>query len=216
MICAAILWSAPRALDARLHPRGEPVARKQNSGIVDSQCPVAFAKPATPKNKTAIPAAIAQAGSARGFLSGAPSCGKPMYRRLSAGQTATHSRQPVHSTDLMRNQFVHRERRRAGLGALSAIDAGLGVAADVRGTQPGRQSQQRAIRAQETAPEVGNEYGRHGENAEHDQPGFADVPEEVQHLHVGDQSVGAVHEVANAQPPTWWKSPTRKIPAADT
>src|SRR5208283_5099874 len=63
------------------------------------QCPVAFAKPAIPKNSTAIPAAIAHAGSTRGF--GAPSLGKPRYKAACAGQTATHSRQPVHSTDLM-------------------------------------------------------------------------------------------------------------------
>jgi nucleotide-binding universal stress UspA family protein len=35
---------------------------------------------------------------------------KPMCKAPSAGQAATHSRQPVHSTDLIETQLVHRKR----------------------------------------------------------------------------------------------------------
>ncbi len=42
---------------------------------------------------------MAHPGIARVLV--APSCGNPMYSALSAGHTVTHSRHPVHSTDLI-------------------------------------------------------------------------------------------------------------------
>src|SRR5208283_6063279 len=67
--------------------------------MAESQCPVSFAKPATPRNRTAIPAAMAHAGRVAGFVFGAIRFGKLIASAFCAGQTATHSRQPVHSTD---------------------------------------------------------------------------------------------------------------------
>src|SRR6185437_1741795 len=61
------------------------------------QCRVTLAYPTIPQNTTAIPAAIAQVGTAFRLTT----CGKCMPRAPSAGHTATHSRHPVHSADLM-------------------------------------------------------------------------------------------------------------------
>src|SRR5579859_6390579 len=59
-----------------------------------------------PKNSAAIPAAMTQTGSFAGCV---PSSGMLFFEKLGrdrlsasfAGQTATHSRHPVHSADLM-------------------------------------------------------------------------------------------------------------------
>src|SRR6185437_16858502 len=61
------------------------------------QCRVTLAYPTIPQNTTATAAATAQVGTA--FLR--TTCGKCMPRAPSAGHTATHSRHPVHSADLM-------------------------------------------------------------------------------------------------------------------
>src|SRR5215469_16080184 len=65
----------------------------------DPQWPLAFAKPVTPRNRSAIPAAIAQAGSDARFGRVLSIFGRLIARASCAGQTATHSRQPVHSTE---------------------------------------------------------------------------------------------------------------------
>src|ERR1700747_973978 len=68
----------------------------------DFQYPSVLAKPTTPKNKTAIPAANAQVGIRPAFRTRAPIiCGSDICSAASAGHTATHSRHPVHSADLM-------------------------------------------------------------------------------------------------------------------
>src|SRR5208337_3012537 len=73
--------------------------------MAESQWPVTLAKPATPRKSAAMPAAMAQAGRAKGFPAGLSAFGS-MAGRLResascAGQTATHSRQAVHSTERM-------------------------------------------------------------------------------------------------------------------
>src|SRR5450755_3058090 len=54
-----------------------------------------------PTNSTAIPAAIAQAGIRAGPLPAAGIFGSARLSVSFAGHTATHSRQPVHSADLI-------------------------------------------------------------------------------------------------------------------
>ena len=92
------------------------------------------------------------------------------------------------------DQLVHRKQRRAGFGALGAIDADLRRAPDARRTEASHQPQQRAVGAQVAAPEVLDEDREQHENAQDDRRGHAQVAEEVEHLHVGDHAVGAVRE----------------------
>ena len=68
------------------------------------------------KNSAAAADAIIQAGTGR--LPGAD-----MRKAPSAGQAATHSKQPVHSAEPMLTSLSHRQHGRAGFRTFAAIDA---------------------------------------------------------------------------------------------
>jgi len=96
------------------------------------------------------------------------------------------------------DEFVDRERGGARLGAFPAGDAGLGIAANARGTEKRDHPQKGAVRAQEAAPEVLDKDGSENEKAQHEQAGCADVAEKIEHFDVGDKPIGTLHEVADA------------------
>ena len=86
-----------------------------------------------------------------------------------------------------------------GTGActFSAIDAGIGIAANLDRAEQGRETKQRAIGAEIAAPEVLDEDGEQNQEADDDGRGQPDIAEEVQHLHICDQAIWRRHEVLN-------------------
>src|SRR5215471_310567 len=75
------------------------------AGTCESQWPVVLVNPTMPKNSAATLAAIAQTGifGACGTRPGI--CGSVKLKVSLAGHTATHSRHPVHSADLIVTSF---------------------------------------------------------------------------------------------------------------
>jgi hypothetical protein len=100
-------------------------------------------------------------------------------------------------------------------GTFGATDARFRVSADPRWAQPGSQPEQRTIRAQKAAPEIRNKYRGQCKESQHNQPRLPDMPEKIQHFHVGNQSVRAFHEVPKSSGQPSWKWPTQKIPTRD-
>ena len=96
------------------------------------------------------------------------------------------------------HQLVHRQCRRASLRALSAINARLRIPPDLHRAQPGSESQQRPVRAQEPAPEIRYKHRCRHNQAQNHQSGLSDMPEKVQHLDIGNQAIRAGHKIAYA------------------
>ena len=86
--------------------------------------------------------------------------------------------------------------RRASLVAFAAIDAGIRIAPDLSGAKSGHDAHQSTVGAEIPAPEVLNDNGKGHQQHETASPTVAQVPEEVQHLDVGDDAERR-HEKSN-------------------
>ncbi len=93
------------------------------------------------------------------------------------------------------DQFVDGQMRGAGFGALGAVDAGCGVATDFDGAEGGDDAEQSAVGAEEAAPEVLDGHGEQDEGGHDGDANQAEVAEEVQHLHIGEDAEGSLHEI---------------------
>ena len=93
------------------------------------------------------------------------------------------------------DEFVDRQRRRAGMGALGAVDARRFHAPDTERAGQGSQSQQSSVGAEIAAPEILYEDGSDHQNAKDDGSGLAEIAEEVQHPDIGNHAVRAPHEL---------------------
>src|ERR1700739_3521068 len=163
----------------------------------DCQCPVALANPATPRNNTAIPAAMAQAGRTAFFGRAAMSFGKLIVSASCAGQTATHSKQPVHSTERICTSLSTGSADGQAF-AHFAQSMHVSVSRRIRAGLDQEVRPQGPVRAEVAAPEVGHKDGREDEYAEDDQPCFPDVPKEIEHLYIRNQAIRTLHEIADA------------------
>ena len=74
--------------------------------------------------------------------------------------------------------------RRAGFITFAAVDTRLLVAPNLHRTQNRDKTHECAVRAKKTAPEVLDENRQEHKDRDHRNSDRADVPEEVQHLHV--------------------------------
>ena len=125
------------------------------SSLSSSQVAGGFGeKPATPRKSAApMPAARAQAGSAKGFLAGRLS-----ERASWSGADGTASRQAVHSTERMLTSLSTGSAAGHALAHLAQSMHGSGLRRIARGSTK-KSGPERAIRAKEAAPEVGDEDG---------------------------------------------------------
>src|SRR5581483_3170746 len=70
----------------------------------------------------------------------------------------------------------------------------LRLAADAQRAEERGEAEQRSVRAKVTAPKVFDEERRNGQDDQNDDRGLAEIAEEVEHLHRGDDAVVAAHE----------------------
>ncbi len=103
-----------------------------------------------------------------------------------AGGDTLHATGAFNGTD--GDEAIDGKMRRAGLVAFAAVDAGFCVAANLDGADGGDDSHERAVGAEEAAPEVLNKDGEENEGCEDKESDGADMAEEVEHLHVGDDA----------------------------
>jgi len=85
---------------------------------------------------------------------------------------------------------IDRQTRWAGLGALAAIDAGVGIATNLEWAEKTEKTEQRPIGAEITAPEVLIEERQQGNRGDDCQSGRRHADEEMEHLHVAHRPVG--------------------------
>jgi tartrate/fumarate subfamily iron-sulfur-dependent hydro-lyase beta chain len=97
------------------------------------------------------------------------------------------------------NQLVYLHQRRTCLGAFSAVDTRLRIAADAERAQQRYQPGHGAVRAQIAAPEVLDENRCRDQDSQRDRRCDAHEPEEVEHLHVGYVAVRAVQELPDLE-----------------
>ena len=109
-------------------------------------------------------------------------CGRTHRHALQAGSAFSRANL---------NQPIDRKPRRASLGALAAIDARPRLAPDACRAEQRRQPNQRAVRDTGNGTRSSAPRAKAAPAPAARAAGFAEVAEEVQHLHVGDDSVGA-------------------------
>jgi hypothetical protein len=98
---------------------------------------------------------------------------------------------------LIRNDacnIMNPDVNRTGSRAFPAKGAGGFVAMDFEYAEKAQHSEERAVGAKITTPEVTDQDRQHDQNDEHPQSQGTDVGKEVQHLDVGHHVIGAVDE----------------------
>jgi len=117
---------------------------------------------------------------------------KPQSAVRWTGRDAGHACRALDRANL--HQLVDGQRRGAGARTPGAVDARVRVAADFERAQQRSQTHERAIRAEIAAPEVLNHERQRNQRADDHGCRGAHLQKEVEHLYVGNEAVGRVHE----------------------